>query len=254
MPQISLNDIPAEVQDYFIDHLHDDSSSLRNCALVCHAWTPAAQYHLFRSVHVRGEHTSVRDLYTLLEHSPSIARSVRSLRITDRIQDHGVLAKLIRLLGPDTLTALIISAVEGIDTVEHKTWFDDLLYAIVAMQNLKELRLQLKADIDTSASPDDFLERTTGLSKLRSLEIRSLRPSAFSALCKAVVRAKEPTVETYPISHLTVSVVPGTTIETALELGLLLGCIGRDLTSLTLDLSPFKRPRLPRKLNGYRLR
>ena len=42
--------IPPEMTDYIIDHLHEDTSALSACSLVCRDWLPAARFHLFSSV------------------------------------------------------------------------------------------------------------------------------------------------------------------------------------------------------------
>ncbi|KAF8970631.1 hypothetical protein BDZ97DRAFT_54398 [Flammula alnicola] len=46
----SQKDVPQELIDLFIDHLHDDRKALKSCGLVCKAWLPASRHHLFRSV------------------------------------------------------------------------------------------------------------------------------------------------------------------------------------------------------------
>ncbi|KAI0753797.1 hypothetical protein C8Q74DRAFT_339584 [Fomes fomentarius] len=38
--------LSGEVVDNIVDHLYDDISSLKVCALVCHAWLPSCRYHL----------------------------------------------------------------------------------------------------------------------------------------------------------------------------------------------------------------
>jgi hypothetical protein len=42
--------IPQEMVDKFIDHLYDNRSALKSCALVCRAWVPSSRYHLFSSL------------------------------------------------------------------------------------------------------------------------------------------------------------------------------------------------------------
>ncbi|KAJ7584490.1 hypothetical protein C8J56DRAFT_951149 [Mycena floridula] len=44
--------IPFETSDVIIDHLHDDMPVLKQCALVCKNWLPAARFHLFSVVHL----------------------------------------------------------------------------------------------------------------------------------------------------------------------------------------------------------
>ncbi|KAH0583500.1 hypothetical protein H2248_009127 [Termitomyces sp. 'cryptogamus'] len=46
---ISLSqEIPQELYERIIDHLHNDIMSLLACSLVCRAWVPASRYHLFK--------------------------------------------------------------------------------------------------------------------------------------------------------------------------------------------------------------
>ena len=46
------HDLPQELTDAIVDHLHDDRPSLQACALVCSAWLDPSRYHLFRSLTV----------------------------------------------------------------------------------------------------------------------------------------------------------------------------------------------------------
>lgn len=40
-------DLPTEIHDIIIDHLHDDRHALAACALVCKAWLDTSRHHLF---------------------------------------------------------------------------------------------------------------------------------------------------------------------------------------------------------------
>lgn len=61
-----------------IDHLFDDQRSLLQCALVCHSWTTAARYHIFRrmSVYLRWP-KSVEPAIALLSKSKAISHYIR---------------------------------------------------------------------------------------------------------------------------------------------------------------------------------
>jgi len=50
MQRKGLTDIPVELADMVVDHLHDDKTSLRHCSLVSRSWLDAARYHLFYQV------------------------------------------------------------------------------------------------------------------------------------------------------------------------------------------------------------
>ncbi|KAH9923252.1 uncharacterized protein B0H18DRAFT_474185 [Fomitopsis serialis] len=56
------SDLPLEIQEQVLDHLHDDPSALEACSLVCSAWLPTARLHLFRTVKLR----TVRDCLRFL--------------------------------------------------------------------------------------------------------------------------------------------------------------------------------------------
>ncbi|KAJ7045954.1 hypothetical protein C8F04DRAFT_455179 [Mycena alexandri] len=47
-----------ELIDMIIDFLHDSPASLLSCALVCSAWVPSSQLHLFRDVRMRANYES----------------------------------------------------------------------------------------------------------------------------------------------------------------------------------------------------
>ena len=49
--QISLPyELPGEVIDKILDHLHGDTVTLKTCTLVCRAWIPTCRYHLFTAI------------------------------------------------------------------------------------------------------------------------------------------------------------------------------------------------------------
>lgn len=50
---LAVNNVPPEVYDVIIDHLHDDLDALINCSLVCHAWLPTTRLHLFRDIRLK---------------------------------------------------------------------------------------------------------------------------------------------------------------------------------------------------------
>lgn len=45
-------ELPSEIIDLIIDHLHDDKRSLRACSQICRQWRPACQYHLFSRIEI----------------------------------------------------------------------------------------------------------------------------------------------------------------------------------------------------------
>ncbi|KAF9526870.1 hypothetical protein CPB83DRAFT_857133 [Crepidotus variabilis] len=84
--------LPQELTDHIIDHLYDDSASLRSCALVCHSWLPPSRYHLFAKVSLKATSAQAEPSYlverckrlhrTLVE-SPEIICNIRELEICE---------------------------------------------------------------------------------------------------------------------------------------------------------------------------
>ncbi|KAF8529406.1 hypothetical protein JB92DRAFT_2696447, partial [Gautieria morchelliformis] len=72
--------LPGELIDQVIDHLHDDSPSLRACCITCRAWAPSARFHIFHDIIVPSAKRA-NALAAILETSPHISPLVRSLTI-----------------------------------------------------------------------------------------------------------------------------------------------------------------------------
>ncbi|KAF8524442.1 hypothetical protein JB92DRAFT_2827030 [Gautieria morchelliformis] len=70
---------PGELIDQVIDHLHNDSPSLRACCITCRAWAPSARFHIFHNIVVSAKRAD--ELAVILETSPHISPLVRSLTI-----------------------------------------------------------------------------------------------------------------------------------------------------------------------------
>ncbi|KAF8478816.1 hypothetical protein JB92DRAFT_3102285, partial [Gautieria morchelliformis] len=69
-----------ELIDQVIDHLHDDSPSLRACCITCRAWVPSARFHIFHNIVLSAKHADA--LAVILETSSHIFPLVRSLTIS----------------------------------------------------------------------------------------------------------------------------------------------------------------------------
>jgi len=70
-----ISDLPQELLDAIIDHLHNDESSLYACSLVCSSWTSPSQYHLFSKIRIteRGEiprSSRFQDVLTTFQSTP----------------------------------------------------------------------------------------------------------------------------------------------------------------------------------------
>ncbi|KAF8509131.1 hypothetical protein JB92DRAFT_2814372 [Gautieria morchelliformis] len=76
--------LPGELIDQVIDHLHDDSPSLRACCITCRAWAPSARFHIFHDI-VLSDAERADALAVHLETSPHISPLVRSLTINGHL-------------------------------------------------------------------------------------------------------------------------------------------------------------------------
>lgn len=79
--------LPQELTDYIVDFLHDDEATLYSCALVCRAWLPTAQLHLFDDVVVRGVQQLTRFL-AIVSTVPHFATFTRTLRLSSQPPDN----------------------------------------------------------------------------------------------------------------------------------------------------------------------
>ena len=75
--------IPQEIYDEILANLRDDTASLRNCSLVCHAWLPRTRHHLFHSI-VLDPSSRSRRFRALVRSCPDIAPLVRVLELRGR--------------------------------------------------------------------------------------------------------------------------------------------------------------------------
>lgn len=86
--------LPQELVDQILDHLHDDSSTLLNCALVSRTWLPTSRMHLFSKIRLlvppsrnslheddTPRHGPCQRLHALLTGSPEIIPYIHDLRI-----------------------------------------------------------------------------------------------------------------------------------------------------------------------------
>ncbi|KAH9838528.1 uncharacterized protein C8Q71DRAFT_534585 [Rhodofomes roseus] len=74
-----LSELPIELHEHVLDHLHDDPLSLRACSLTHTAWLPIARSHLFRTVRLDTARDCLRFLTTLDTTSESDGVGVGSL-------------------------------------------------------------------------------------------------------------------------------------------------------------------------------
>jgi len=83
--------LPQELVDHIIDHLHDDPVTLNSCALVCHTWLPTSRLHIFSKISLKvtpaaghlAPSDSCKRLHRLFTTSPSIICHVRELEVLE---------------------------------------------------------------------------------------------------------------------------------------------------------------------------
>jgi hypothetical protein len=89
-----MTQLPPEIVDHIIDHLHDSPPDLRVCACVCKGWLESARFHLFYSISIvprNQSYPSCHRLYEALQHSPRIAFHVRQLTFSTNEGGMGLL-------------------------------------------------------------------------------------------------------------------------------------------------------------------
>jgi hypothetical protein len=77
--------LPLELVNYVIAHLHDCEDTLHSCALVHRSWTAASQELIFDTVSSSEEYEDINlwdRLLNLLENSPHIRPYIRRLLIS----------------------------------------------------------------------------------------------------------------------------------------------------------------------------
>ncbi|KAK7059832.1 hypothetical protein R3P38DRAFT_3523659 [Favolaschia claudopus] len=77
--------IPLELQEQVLDHLLDDTTTLKQCSFVCRAWTPRTRSYLFRkfSAHYRSPNDCTPRCRPYVEHFLYLAVYVREIEIQD---------------------------------------------------------------------------------------------------------------------------------------------------------------------------
>ena len=122
-------ELPTELTDAIIDHLHDDKKSLFSCSLVSSRWLESSRIHLFHSVIVRGEKPDrgFASFIAFLEESPTVCAYIRTLtfRVTSTLATR---PRNLRSLGPHILTFVLKNVPELRALVlDNVTWDRTLL-------------------------------------------------------------------------------------------------------------------------------
>ncbi|OCH84583.1 hypothetical protein OBBRIDRAFT_764080 [Obba rivulosa] len=80
----AISILPPELIDYTIDVLHSDYQVLKACALVCRAWLPSAQLHLFYEMCREFESSHNFRIESIIYQRPHLAGLVRECRLSRR--------------------------------------------------------------------------------------------------------------------------------------------------------------------------
>ena len=73
--------LPQELTDIVIDYLHDDTSSLQACSVVCRSWLPSSHWHLFYKIRVRLDQFSDETFISALRSSNTMPTSIHMLYV-----------------------------------------------------------------------------------------------------------------------------------------------------------------------------
>ena len=84
---MQLSAIPQELIDYIIDHLHDDTETLKSCTLACSLFLHRCSLHLFRHITLGGTPSIspsrlLASFLDVLKQSPRICRCVEKFIFT----------------------------------------------------------------------------------------------------------------------------------------------------------------------------
>ncbi|KAH9935362.1 uncharacterized protein B0H18DRAFT_975527 [Fomitopsis serialis] len=78
-------DLPPELTDIIVDHLHDDVYALSACALTCRAWLPTVRFHRFHHTKLPTSRESTRQFHEVLLASPEVRDMVHTLELQGRL-------------------------------------------------------------------------------------------------------------------------------------------------------------------------
>lgn len=169
--------LPPELQDYIVDQLRHDKSTLPVCALVSHAWSVRSQYHLFRDLTVSIPAT-LDEFAKFLRSKPHLAAFVRKLTFCGtpywndimydsqfHISVSGVASCIAELPFADEL---VLHGVWWTDEHKHRR-HSDPLKAIPQSWSVKKLVLK-----KIFVTPDALFDTVCCFPRLRSLHTESV--------------------------------------------------------------------------------
>jgi hypothetical protein len=165
-----------ELVDRVIDFLHDDSASLRVCALVHSHFRAPSQLHLFNKVTLRNL-ASVTPLGAALQHTPALARYIRELQL----MNHNLLGIHMALCALPRLRTLRLDLLTESST--PPTWPEASILRGSASATRLVLGLVVLTDMTQFAALVNALPAVTELAfsvrvHVGSLDLRGLDPPA----------------------------------------------------------------------------
>lgn len=160
-----LPQIPPELHDRIIDHLHDDDFALAACGLANRIWLPSVRYHRFGSTRISVP--KVAQFSDLLENSPEIGTYVHDLTLgTRRTPVH-------RVLPDHMITALVLRLpyVEHLRLVSF-VWKPRYQVFNEAYPGLRTLRIEHCRFEANMEELDGFVDFVSSFDRLTTLSIR----------------------------------------------------------------------------------
>jgi hypothetical protein len=100
----SLHQLPPELTDVVIDHLHDDRNTLLRCSVVCSTWLQPSRYHLFYDICVDSTKLgrSFPEFLSFLYNAQDLCANIRRLSLKSSSSQTSVY----RYIGPFLLYKL----------------------------------------------------------------------------------------------------------------------------------------------------
>ncbi|KAJ7057007.1 hypothetical protein C8F01DRAFT_1153047 [Mycena amicta] len=218
--------IPSEISDMIIDHLHDDVSALRQCALVCKEWLPAARLHIFSVVHL-SLYSIDQMLQVVFYPGSPIPQYIRDLYIIDgqgREADPKWVTRKLPLVPLSSMTCISSLSLEQVDISNLSSAAMAALRGVTARVARLELTYVHFKDRNRSVSLKSLTSCVTRFDRDYT-ENWSPRPLELESLND-------------PLLHLICSTNPPPRIR---AVSLFLGHLGTSLTHLHIKSFPFNR-------------
>ncbi|TCD67427.1 hypothetical protein EIP91_012399 [Steccherinum ochraceum] len=160
----AIPQIPPELHDRIIDHLHDDFSALAACGLASRIWLSSVRYHRFGSTQITVPR--FEEFSDLLENSPEIGAYVYDLSLgTRRTPVHRVL--------PDHMITTLVRRLPYVEHLRLVSFIWKPRYQVLyeAYPGLRTLRIEhCRFDSETENS-DGFVDFVSSFHRLTTLSL-----------------------------------------------------------------------------------